>query len=282
MLVPLEPRAFGVAADLLTEGFPTRSRAFWEQGLERLARGGGNAAAGHPLGFFWQEGGEPAGIALTPASLRRATDRPEERHINISSWYLRPEARWRAPLMLRGLFARKDTIFTDLTPTPEVARMLPAFGFQPVNQGLLLRPLPWLALGSGGGARIAPLPAGETVAASGIDAALLDGHRAFGCLPYRLRDSEGEMLVVVRRSRARGLPALRLVHAASHTRLERAIGAVARALLATRSALLITEARRSEEARGPWFRPRGIWFAKNHTFEDRTDHVGSEMCLLDL
>ena len=120
MLHALTENHFPTAAALLAEGFPERSRAFWSHGLGRLARHAGNASCGVPLGALWLSDGEPVGVALTPASPRTRPDGSPRPVVNLSSWYVRPPHRWRAPLMLRALLRDPRATYVDLTPSPPV------------------------------------------------------------------------------------------------------------------------------------------------------------------
>jgi hypothetical protein len=279
MLMPIGRNRLPEALDLLCEGFPERSRDFWKQALDRLADHAGNQTLQFPLGFFWMEKDVPAGIALTPASPRAKACGAMAALVNISSWYMRPEARWKAPLMLRALFKTPDAIFTDLTPTPEVQKMLPAFGFRPVNAGTVIHPLPWLALKRGSNARIRPWRAGEVLPPGSPPVDVIEQHRRDGCLPLMIGTDSGPVLVVARPSRFRGLKSASLVYIGSHRTLDTALPALARFLL-VRGYLIAQSDVRVARA-GPGFRPRGVWFALGGAFDDCTDHLGSELCLLD-
>jgi hypothetical protein len=279
---PLEVADFPAAIALLCEGFPERGADFWTHALARLQEFAGNHEAGTPLGLLMLDGNEPVGIALTPASLRRQRDGGTERLVNVSSWYVRPSYRWRAALMLRHLFADRNATFTDLTPTPEVQKMLPAFGFRPVNRGLVLRLLAVHALAPARGFSIRRLAGAWPALIEGPTPATLESHRRLGCEAFLVEGPRATGLVVVRRQRFRGLPGARLVYADSHALMRAAFGPLARALLGRGYLMLAEDAREPADAAGGLFRPHGIWFARNGNFTDRTDLLGSELCLFNL
>jgi hypothetical protein len=279
---PLEAVDFPAVIPLLCEGFPERSPGFWADALARLEEFAGNREAGLPFGLLMLDRDEPVGIALTLASLRRQHDGRSERLVNISSWFVRPEHRWRAAQMLRRLFADRDATFTDLTPTPEVQKMLPVFGFRPVNRGLVLRPLPLHAFGSARGFHVEPLLGPWPQLAEGPSLATLENHRRLGCEAFLLRGPEASTFVVVRPQNVCGLPGARIVYAESLSLVRKAIGPLSRALLRRGYLVLVDDAREPADAARGLFRPHGIWFARNGNFSDRADLLGSELCLFNL
>lgn len=281
MLRPLEASSFPVALALLCEGFPERSPAFWEAGLQRLQKHGGNHEAGYPFGFLLMEGEKAVGIALTPASLRHQGDGNRQTVVNMSSWYVQPAHRWRAGIMLKTIFADKSVVFTDLTPTEDVQKMLPVFGFRAVNKGILFHALPFALFGSWS-ARVSLLQETVALPSSSLSSGTVQAHRHLGCRMLRMEGSAGPQLVIYRPIRHRGVPGAHLIYAESDAALAAGFGALARHLLAQGLLFLITDCRDEAASRAWNFRPRGIWFARPDIFEDRTDFVGSELCILDL
>lgn len=273
MLHPLSAKDLDKAMELLVEGFPERPRAFWEKAVERLRQHGGNAAADHPYGFIWITQGRQTGVALTPAVARVAPCGATRRLVNISSWYVRPDQRWRAALMLKSLLSDPEAIYTDLTPTPAVRKMLPSLGFRPINRGTHIAPIPIAALRRSGG----------TLATVATDAAAaaITGHAAVGCEPVRLAGPSGETLVVYRGARRFGVPVANLVYVESHRALAAAYGALARHLLARGFAFMRAPALDEPAPFGSALLPTGIWYVRGDYFEDRTDVVGSELTLFD-
>src|SRR6185312_14207844 len=89
-------RRIGVAdlpglTDLLCEGFPERSRAYWSDGLQRFAtHAGRHGDTG--LGYLLAAGGAVVGALLLIRS--------PEGQSNVSSWYVRPAYRAYANLLV--------------------------------------------------------------------------------------------------------------------------------------------------------------------------------------
>lgn len=286
MLQPITtPADLRHAAALLREGFPERSASFWDLTLARM-QALRQAAAGlpqiAPLGQFLVHQGRPVGVLLTLGSLRQPANGASHPMVNLSSWYIQAPHRWQAGRMLGRVLADANTTFTDLTPTPNVQRMLPRLGMHPVNQGLQVHPLLCQALRPSGApaAWLERLPPEACGQAHGLPPGLLQAHAQLGCLALRLHDDEGSQLLVLRRTRLRGLPAARLVFAESHRRWRPHLGQLARHLLRQGLVFLVSDHRPGDDARGAWVRPRGVWFAKGRCFADRTDALGSELCLM--
>lgn len=297
---PILEQDFDTAVALLCEGFPTRSAAFWQAGLARLKRYGGNVQAEYPFGFFMVDAGQPVGLALTPASLRLQADGKHRCVVNISSWYVREPFRWRAGFMLRGLMANPDHTYTDLTATPELQAILPKVGMRPINPGIALHLLPLLALRRSTGATVEELqpssawpdPACEPVFRLGPPRHLIEAHRELGCLPLLLRapllgDTDAQVagrlqqaLVILRHTRVRGLPAVQLTYAEDRPWVLQHRGALARWLLARGRTLLLCEANQARSSATALFRPREVWFVKGEHLDQRTDVFASELCLI--
>lgn len=282
MLKPIDPSDFEAAHRLLCEGFPERDAAFWKSGLERLFSHGENSSLELPYGYFMMDKAEPVGVAIMPASQRRQADGGHRRIMNVSSWYVRAEHRWRAPMMLRGLFADSSLIYTDLTPTPDVQKMLPVFGFKPINLGLMIEPLAALAMRDTGSAKVRGMEPGSAPEGLAITPGQIETHRALGLVPLLITHEGTSQVVLHRRTSIRGMPAAQLVYVESHKALAPCMPALARHLLWRGKMFLISECRDEASAESRFFRPRGIWFARNDSFEDRTDYLGSELCILDL
>ncbi|MBL8328706.1 MAG: hypothetical protein JNJ71_07615 [Rubrivivax sp.] len=282
MFRPLMEADFPAAAALLAEGFPNRSLAFWESGLNRLRVHARNQEAGVPLGLLLQHEGQLAGVALMPASLRQRADGSRYPLVNVSSWYVRPEHRLRAAPMLRAMVADKRCAYIDLTPTEEVRRMLPLFGFKTVNAGTTVGVLPLLALGSAAAARIRPLRADDVLPAQAPPLEMLLAHRELDCESVLLEHEGGQTLFVYRSRPVRRLPAARLKYIGSHAVMQRCLPVLARHLLA-RGFLLMSWDTRGTDAPSTASlrrRPGGLWFARGETFDDVTDFIGTELCIL--
>ena len=281
MLRPLFEGDFPVAAALLTEGFPVRTRAFWDTALERLRRYSGNAACGIPLGQLLLSQGEPVGVALTPASVRTAPGCPTRRLINFSSWYIRPEHRWRAAMMFRHIVSDSNATYLDLTPSLHVQPMLPLFGFRPISVGFDVVPTPLTSVGLGGGAHVRDYVPTEALPPYSPSAEQLLAHKEVGCVPLVMEHAAGNTLFVYRSRPMRRLPAARLMYVGDHEVLHRHLPVLARFALMRGMAVLTWDAR-SNFAVPRWGvrREANIWYARGELPDNCTDFIGTELAFL--
>jgi len=281
MLLPVERANFDLAADVLTRGFPNRSRQFWLDGLDNLDRTGWNRAANVPFGHMLMDGSRPAGIYLLPAMMRTMPDGTTRRVINWSSWYIDPEFRWQSMPMLRAALGDKTAIYTDMTATHEVQKMLPALGFTRLNDGLLVHALPLLAVSDPKPAKILPFARVATDLPAHVREAF-SAHSGLGVHECVLADADGLHPLMFKLRRYRGLPIAILVYCDDNARLGRNLGAVARHLLLQGRAALIVDRRPGLDTQGGRFSVRGIKFARGDTYVNRTDYLGSELCVFDV
>ncbi len=273
------------AVRLLAEGFPARGAPGWRSYLDRLERMGGNLAAGVPHGYLMSEGDTAVGVMLTPASLREDPTGEPARVVNLSSWYITPPHRWRATMMMQSVLRRHEAMFTDLTPTPEVCAMLPAFGFVPINDGVVVSTLPVAALLPGNRTKTRDLLDDDLATLPSELRRRLVLHRDFGCIAAAIV-GDGEMLPFLVRPRPlKGLPAAKLIYCPDMSRLQAAMPAVARYLIGYGVGLLITDS--VGQKLSPWqaHRQRGLKFAKPGAGlapePGLIDHTGSELVIMD-
>jgi hypothetical protein len=280
---PLEERDFQAAAALLSEGFPQHQGTFWNEGLERLRRYADNASCGVPLGQLLIVKGEPVGVALTPASLRHDDAGKAYRLINFSSWYLKPEHRWRAAMMFRHVVADKDATYLDLTPAPHVQPMLPLFGFRPMSVGSECVWTPLWALRSSRGAKVREFCVDDPLPVYAPPAHQLLVHNELGCHPLILEHDQGTTLFVYRRRVVRHIPTARLKYVGDHAVLRQHLPALSRYFMARGFGILGWDARPDwpVPAHG-WRKPANVWYARGHIPHNCTDFIGTELCLLGI
>lgn len=283
MLCAIDTSTERSALDILSRGFTNRPREFWKACLARIHRAGGNTKAGVPAGYLLMSGKDPIGVALTPAGMRPGTTGSQERMINMSSWYIEPEHRWRGPMMLRSIIRTTDATFTDLTPTASVQKILLALGFKPINAGESVVLLPQASLRPAHGARVIELERTPKNAIADETRHRLARHTEFGCIALAL-DVEGLWLPLLFKPCARrGIPGLRLIYCEDHILLRRAISPVARALLRRGKLFLIRDLEAGEKPGFGIARPGfALKYATRSQFSNRTDYTGTELCLFDL
>ncbi len=274
------------AIEVLVRGFPERAPGFWRAGFERMRGLGGNWRADVPLAYLLP--GEPrdVGVLLTPAVLRESRGAPPARIVNLSSWAIDEPHRWRGPAMLRAVLKRHEAVFTDLTPSTEVARMLPALGFEPICAGTTLHLLALDAAVPARGARMVDPDDPALRRALGPDADALAAHRAIGCRVGVLAAPDALVPLVFRPIRVRRLPAVELLYCTDHRLLVRHRAAVARWLTVNGIALMVTDLRPESGLVGHRPRRGGSGrFARGADvagrFANRTDYLGSEIALFD-
>ncbi len=277
MLRPITADNAGDAVTVLARGFPSHPAQFWQSGLERLAR----YQTGAPLGYLLSAGGKDAGVILTIASAQPDGDGRLRKIVNLSSWYIDEAARWLAPRMLQQVVADDSVLYTDLTPTPSVSRLVGRFGFSPWTDGIALFVLPWSALGRARAdvQRFDRLPHDAFPAAI---REMLAQHQEFGCIAAGLWDGETLHPLIFSRLR-RAVPAVRLIYAASNALVAAHIGSISRFLMRERCALLAVNADRREPMPGGFFLPRAAPTFYKGAMDRRTvNHAYSEFVILQI
>src|SRR5262245_47858742 len=89
---------FAGVVDLLTQGFPVRSRRYWQSALEAL--GSHATPAGLPkYGYLLEHDGSPVGVVLLICS-SIAEGGVVTLRCNVSSWYVQPKFRSHASLLI--------------------------------------------------------------------------------------------------------------------------------------------------------------------------------------
>lgn len=157
--------------DLLLRGFANRPRAYWANGLARMAAR--PAVEGCPrFGFLLDDGTRPVGVALT--LFGRGADGGVR--CNLSSWTVDPAYRAQAPLLIASALRRAEVTFTNISPAPHTWPIIESQGFRAYSEGQSLM-VPLLGR-AGERATVSSDPASWR----GLpEAALLDDHRSYGC-----------------------------------------------------------------------------------------------------
>jgi hypothetical protein len=243
---------------------------------------GFNREAEVPLGWLLMNADRLAGIALTPASLRTNAAGQREVLVNFASWYLQPEVRWCAGLMLRTLLADTRCTYIDVTPNEAVSKMLLLTGFRAVSLGTVLAATPGHALRPARGVQVREWTAGEALPPGSPPQEQLEAHRSLACIPLLIDQGGHQTLLVYRAKRMRGFPVARLKFIGSHRALHQGFGAVARYFLRRGFAFVSFDHRAETPAsRFNVLRSGGVWYARGGDFADRTDFIGTELSLLE-
>lgn len=218
------------AVDLLCEGFPNRTRAFWEAGLARMLASPAHVAGDLPIGHFLEANGKPVGVGLTAVAPHSSND-GRIRRINLASWYVAPEHRWRMPVLLRRMMADKSAIYTDLSPTLEVQPLLTSLGFTPLNNGVRVVNLAAAAMLPSKYCEIDVLDEADAAKLPSCDATLLWDHVRYGCLAVRVAKDAKDDFVLLKPSHAKGVPVLQLIYCRDNAFVNRVLPDIARTLV---------------------------------------------------
>ncbi len=255
MLRPISFEALDTTLPILSRGFPGMRRAGWIAAIARL-RAFGAPDMQAPAGYLLEQQGREVGVILTiPSQRADDTDAPR-RIVNLSSWYIDPEHRWRAPRMLQTVTACDETLFTDLTATPSVRSMIGRFGFRDWTEGALILALPWLAMKAAGPSHVVPLRDLPPDAFAGPTRRMLDRHAALDCIAGGLWDGKALHPLIFSRKTSRGIRLARLIFSDDRATIFAHLPAISRFLLREKIMLLAVNADRRERAAGSIFRWR--------------------------
>ena len=117
----------GSIAELLNNGFPNRSRAYWLGVFDRLKKH--SAPADMPkYGYLVERAGAPVG-AILPISTMMPDGNAFTR-CNHSSWYLEPRFRTYAPMLSSQAIRKKSVTYYNLTPAVHTLPILEAQGYR--------------------------------------------------------------------------------------------------------------------------------------------------------
>jgi hypothetical protein len=228
---------------LLYGGFPTRGVRYWSNGLQRLAAN--RPAPGIvQFGYMLEAGGVPVGVLLlissplTPDTVVRC---------NLSSWYVTPEFRAYASLLVARAIRNTSVTYVNVSPADHTIPIISAQGFTRFNAGAFAAPVSVAA--DMNGTRLAWLPRHWAEIATIPPGAmqLLTDHHQFGCLCLWLQDAAGGLPFIFRRrfvTWAR-IPSAQLIYCPTLEDLERHAGCIGRFLALRGMPLLIVPTDRS-------------------------------------
>ena len=226
----IEERDLAKVVDCLMRGFPERPRAFWTDGLARLAarppvddlpRFGHLLAAGETI----------VGVLLQIVSTRETADGRYVR-CNMAGWCVDPDYRsYGHPLHARAI-SRREVVYFNVTPAPHTLPTLAAVGYRRYSEGQVIF-APLLSHGEAGARVVAFAPnRPEAALISDADARLLADHAALGCYAFiGLSGNEARPLIFQpRRFWRERVPCVHLVYCRDPSDLERFGPAYGRAL----------------------------------------------------
>jgi hypothetical protein len=165
---------------LLKRGFPNRRQAFWRRALAQLTRR--EPPPGLPkYGYLLESGGVPVGAVLLICSTVGAREQAAPR-CNVSSWYVEPNFRAYAPLLVSQALRHKDVTYVNVSPAPHTRPIIEAQGFARYCDGIFVA-VPMLN-GLFGGERVKVFgPERQPAAAfDPYEQEVLSQHAALGCI----------------------------------------------------------------------------------------------------
>lgn len=200
--------------DLLTRGFgPRRTRGFWEDVLERLRNR--SLPAGLPrYGYLLESEDRPVGAILQIFSPARGHgSEAAATRCNMSSWYVDPDFRSYAPLLVSQALKHKHVTYLNITSVPHTRPIVQAQGFVRYSNGVFVA-LAALSRGpTDARARVIAAPAEPTAPFEAYERDLLLDHAGFGCISLWCETPERAYPFVFRpRLAKRRVPCAQLVY----------------------------------------------------------------------
>jgi hypothetical protein len=258
--------------DLLTRGFPERSRKYWTKALARL--GAHAAPKGLPrYGYLLEADRRVVGVLLLIFF-----ERDGEIRCNVSSWYVEPAFRGQAAALAAMATKLKHVTYLNTSPAERTREILPALGYRLYTEGQFAS-LPALARARG---RVTPLT--DCAAHRSLaDDELLRFHAAAGCWVLISETDEGLQPFVFLRRRLRWAPGLgvaQLVYARSTQSFAAHAGALGRALLKKGVVCVLCDADGAlAGVPGRYVKSRGARYCKGPGQPAQNDLAFTEMVL---
>ncbi len=230
--------------DLLTRGFPRRSRDHWTEGLQRQATRA--APAGYPrFGYLLEHDGNAVGVLLLIYSDRGTTSQPQI-WCNLSSWYVEPAFRNCATMLTKIAQRLPEVTYVNVSAARHTWRVVEAQGFRAYCSGLFFS-IPALSF-AGLGARVEQVAA-DARTLDGIpadEAELLIRHARYGCLSVIVRSKRNAVPLVLQQLRVRQgrltLPMMQLIYCRDVSDYVACAGAIGRLLLRRGSVSVVIDA----------------------------------------
>ena len=215
-------------ADLLTRGFPGRTRDYWMRGLFR--QGERPVPEGYPrYGYLLEKDDGPVGVLLLLYT-RRLEDGEATIRCNVSSWYVDPSFRIYATLLTSMAQRNKQVTYINISPAAPTWPILEAQGYKRYCNGqffsvpVLSRTRPGMTIET---------ITSETRSIAGLpqaDLELLATHAQYDCLAFVCHTGDGPLPFVMTPKRIRSgrfpLPALQLVYCREIADYVRCAGAI--------------------------------------------------------
>jgi hypothetical protein len=225
----IRPADLPQITDLLCEGFPNRTKAYWQDGLRHLAS---LAAPGEPARFGYVLAVDEVLVGVLLLIAHNNVDH-QHAQCNVSSWYVRPVYRAYAPILVAHAVRDAEVGYVNISPAKHTLPIIEAQSFVKAVEGCFIG-LPALAARRPGiVVNSYPDEFSRLRHLTVEDDCLLRNHAAFGCVCLWLETAEGGYPFVFRKRvlRLGRLPCAMLLYCRCLEVLERFAGPVGRALL---------------------------------------------------
>jgi hypothetical protein len=199
---------FSAMSGLLARGFRKRNREFWRRAFEQL-RGRQSPPSLPKYGYLIEHDGVPVGALL----LICAELPGSEIRCNFSSWYVEPQFRAQASLLVSMALRRKDVTYVNVSPAQHTLPIIEAQGFSRYCDGVFMA-IPLLTRPRVS-ERIKVLDALQSpeVAFDSSEHKLLLDHSSAGCTSVWCTTSQHAYPFVFRRRLVEGaIPCLQLIY----------------------------------------------------------------------
>jgi hypothetical protein len=230
----IEELDLNAVADLLTRGFPRRTRKYWTNALQRL--GGHATPEGYPrFGYLLEAEGVTVGVLLQIYfQSTYAADAPI--FCNVSSWYVDPAYRSFAAALVSAALKLKHVTYLNISPAVKTFPILKAQGYSRYTVGQFVA-VPLLSPPRGR-IRARPFETARDLALP--EYGLLRAHVDAGCLAVVCETAAGQLPFLFLRRPLSWAPFgfVQLVYCRDTRDFVRCAAALARHLL-TRAALCV-------------------------------------------
>jgi hypothetical protein len=197
-------------AKLLRKGFPRRSREYWLQVLDRLAK--------HPTppsmpkyGYLLENASEPVGVILLISSTMQDDDTFKIR-CNVSSWYVEPNFRIHAPLLISQAIKKKNITYFNISPAKHTLPIVEAQGFSRFSDGQFVTSV-FRSVRSRTQAQVVGSDVNPNAPFEPFERDLLLAHAQYGCISVWCTTSEGAYpFVFLPRVVKRIVPCVQLIY----------------------------------------------------------------------
>jgi hypothetical protein len=197
---------------LLVEGFARRNFVYWQQAWDRLVLLD-KPDGFDPLGYVLEVNSAMVGIILILAA-KSLSQASSNKRANLSSWYVKPEYRSYATMLLSRACKDKDVTFLNVSAAKHTYAICEALGFVRYSQGqmacapLLSKKTPDLKIGAYTG-RVAGLDDREV--------RIISDHQSYGCLCLiGTERNQAQPFIFVKRRIKGLLPVVQLVYCRSN------------------------------------------------------------------